>query len=171
MHRNTYLLLIFLAILAAVVTGVNLTRGPDVPVITTAPKLPTPTPEPSKPTEYVLPVCGISFPVPVDHTALEGPGNNVVFTSNTGGDSVLVTCQKNIPKPALPKDKTEELTFDIPGDTPATISATLYHDTEAKNGTAIEKLIFTHPVNKLDIFISGTGESFQNLIRALSIIR
>ncbi len=170
MHRNTYLLLIFLAITAAVVTGVNLTKGRETPVASTIP-IPSPITQPTEPTEYVLPGCGISFTVPKDHTALEGPGTNVVFTSNTGKGSVMVTCQKNIPRPSLTSDKTEKLAFDVPGDKPATISAVLYHDTEAKNGTPIEKLIFKHPVNGLDIFISGTGESFQTVIRQLSIIR
>lgn len=166
MHRNTYLLLIFLAIFAAVVVGVNLTRGPEPtthnpPPTTTTP----PTPQATKPTVYELAGCGIAFPTPDNHTALEGPGNTVVFTGKTGGDTIIVTCQKNIPRPKLSANKIEQLGFELPNKPNATFSANLYHDTQT------DKLIFKHPTNGLDIFISGTGEAFQTLIRSLSILQ
>ncbi|MBI3576474.1 hypothetical protein HY086_00320 [Candidatus Gottesmanbacteria bacterium] len=168
MHRNTYLLLIFLAIAAAIVTGVNLTRRPEQQA---PPPTTLLTPTVSQPKIYELTGCGISFPTPADHTALEGPGTNVVFTAKTGGDTIIVTCQKNIPRPPLAADKIDRLAFDLPGEKPTTVAAALYHDTQARNGAPIDKLIFTNPRNGLDIFISGTGASFQSLIRNLSILQ
>jgi hypothetical protein len=170
MYRNTYILLIFLAVFAAIVAGVNLTRGPEQaqPV---QPSLPTPTAQPAQPALYQLAGCGIAFPTQKNHTALEGPGNNVVFTAKTGSDTIIVTCQKNIPRPALTADNIEKLAFDLPNQKPTTIAANLYHDASAKDGTPVDKLIFNHPVNGLDVFISGYGDTFQALIRQLSILR
>ncbi len=163
MHRNTYLLMIFLAVFTAIVVGVNLTKGPDKTPESV--EQPAPSPQEKKPTVYELTGCGIAFPIPVDHTALEGPGNNVVFTGNTGGDTIIVTCQKNIPLPKLTADKIEQLGFELPNKPDASFSATLYHDAQS------DKLIFKHPTNGLDIFISGLGKNFQSLIRNLSILQ
>lgn len=166
MHRNTYLLLIFLAVAAAVVAGVNLTRPAELPT-NNKQQTTTPVPPPAggpTPSVYTLVGCGISFPTPSGYTSLEGPGNSVVFTKTTGGDSIIVTCQKDIPRPALPADKIEKLAFTFPEKPGATFSATLYHDAQ-------DKLIFKHPTNGLDVFMSGNGESFQILIRQLSILQ
>ncbi len=171
MHRNTYLLLILLTIFAAIVAGVNIAKPQSgEPNQINLPETAQPTPTP-RPTVYNLGSCGISLIVPPNYTTIDGPESTVVLTGPSAGDTIIVTCQKNIPRPPLPAAKIERLVFDIAEPPGASITATLYHDVSSRDATPVDKLIFRNPKNGLDIFVSGTGEGFQSLIRNLSILQ
>ncbi|MBI4066155.1 hypothetical protein HY411_00400, partial [Candidatus Gottesmanbacteria bacterium] len=50
------------------------------------------------------------------------------------------------------------------------VAAKLYHTQSASDGAAIDSLIFRHPGTKLDVFLAGTGEVFQKLLKTLTIL-
>lgn len=108
--------------------------------------------------------CGIELNYPDSLNVLDGPTGSVIFTGKTDPKNVIVvTCQTNIPRPSVTVDKMEQLNS-------GSVSATLYHDASAKDGTPIEKLIFTNPGNHLDIFISGYGADFRQVIGNIKLI-
>lgn len=114
---------------------------------------------------YPDPTCGIQLSYPDNLNILEGPTGSVIFTGQSNPQNVIiVTCQKNIPRPIISADKTEQLLS-------GSVSATLYHDASLKDGMPIDKLIFTNPINGLDIFISGYGADFQKIISNIQTIR
>jgi hypothetical protein len=172
MPKNTRIVVIILTILAALVVGVNignkfnptLTGGQDQKTSPTKAQSPviTPTPKISL-SVYQSAICGISFSYPKSLTLMDvETGGAMLIDSKNPAQSIAVICQKDIPRPALPINKTESGKV-------GTISATLYHDSSAKDGTPVDKLIFTNPKTKMDIFVSGTGDSFKTVTSTLEV--
>ena len=164
MHRNTYLLVIVLAVFAALLIGVNI--GKRLQKQTLPPSVPSPTPTPIVTIQtYTDTYCGFSLSYPVNYTVLENAsGSAILHNTADKTQSITLTCQKAIPRPALPADKIES--FPIPA---SSISATLYHDSAPRDGTPIDVVIFTHPKNKMDIFVAGYGDAFNAAIKTLQI--
>lgn len=175
MHRNTYLLVIFLAIFTALVVGVNIgksfTKSPQQspkPVNVTISI--TPLPSPSE-TFYSDELCGFSLSYPPQLTRLEnGSGSAVLISPSDSTDSIIITCQKNIPRPSLAADKIE--TVSIPG-TPltASVAAKLFHSVSSKDGSPIDKLIFHHSALNLDILLAGYGDTFNKIIKTVKLLK
>ena len=162
MQRNTYLLLVGLAIFAALVIGVNIGRRslpsqavPDpTPTVSQAPPL----------VSYRSAACGVSFSYPENFLLLDSASKSAILTSPEGGtDAIILTCQKAIPRPALTQDKTESVTI-------GSVSATLYHDTTPKDGQPIDILIFTNPQTGDDVLLSGMGSGFRGAIQSLTLL-
>lgn len=110
--------------------------------------------------------CGFSFAYPANYTVLENASGSAIL--NNAADktqSITLTCQKEIPRPALSEDKIES--FPIPE---GSISATLYHETSPKDGTPIDAVIFRHPTNGMDGFVAGYGDAFNAAIKTLQIL-
>lgn len=171
MHRNTFLLVSFLAVIAALLVGINIGRGFSGAQKTATQTLPSPvlspTPTPTSVNAYTNTACGVSFDLP-DQFSLppfQAASTSAIFLNASADPStaIVFTCQKGIPRPALSEDKIEHLTV-------GTVSATLYHDTDAKVGKPIDKLIFRHPGNGLDIFLAGRGASFNQVITTLKFL-
>ncbi len=168
MHRNTLLLVSILAVCAAVLIGVNvgsrMTKPPSPSPVQ------TPSPEPEIITQtYMDTYCGFSLSYPSTFTVLENASGSAIFNNTSDKtQSITVTCQKDIPRPALPVDKIE--TLSIPASGSATISAKLYHDSSARDGTPIDIVIFTHPVKGLDSYIAGYGASFNAAVKTLRLL-
>jgi hypothetical protein len=163
MHRNTYLLVIVLAVFAALLIGVNI--GKRLQKQPAAPSAPTPIPTISTKI-YMNTYCGFSFAYPANYTVLENASGSAIL--NNAADktqSITLTCQKEIPRPALSEDKIES--FPIPE---GSISATLYHETSPKDGTPIDAVIFRHPTNGMDGFVAGYGDAFNAAIKTLQIL-
>jgi len=179
MHKNTYLLLTALAIFAALIVGINIGKNfqPKTPPIATTDEqsssstieqsnnssIPSPTPDLIM-HQFISKECAIEFSYNKDFQYKEPATGSAVF-SNTKDETDLFAfvCQKNIPRPALTKENIEE--FKV-----GSISAKLYHDTNAKDGTPMDKFIFTNPKNKLDIFLSATNkDTLQSLISSIII--
>lgn len=160
MHRNTLLLLTFLAVIASFLIG--LSAGRNIPATRTpSPSQPTPTPTLSLATGST---CGVSFQYPNVLTAMESSESGTILVNATNpDDSIVILCQKNIPRIPLSPDATKTVPI-------GSISATLYHDASAKDGAPIDKLIFTHPKTKLDVFIAGFGPVFRDLIASLELL-
>jgi hypothetical protein len=167
MHRNTYALVVVLAIFAALVVGVQIGRrlsfGKQSQII--PPPIPSPTPLPTPvPQTYTNALCGFSFQYPTHLTLLEAAsGSAVLIDSKNTGNSIAVACQTRIPRPALTPDKVDEVKI-------GSISGYLYHDANAKDGTLIDKLIFTNPNKHMDIFIAGNGSGFNSIVQSLLIL-
>lgn len=162
MHRNTLLLVAFLAVIASLLIGFNVGRG-----LTKTPQ-PTPTPLPSPTIGYLqASACGVSFTYPNFLKGMESSTSGAILVSTTNpNDSIVIVCQEDIPRVPLPPEKIETIT--ITGT--ASVSAKLYHDTSQKDGAPIDKLIFTHPKTKLDVFIAGFGPVFRDLIASLELL-
>ncbi len=167
MHRNTLVFTITLAVMAAVLVGLNV--GRKFPSFSPAP---TPTPEEQTRTlvTFTSEPCGVTFEYPEHLSKLDGPSGSAVFTDPASEkNSVTVTCQAEIPRPPLPADRIE--TIAIPSATgAATVSARLYHDASPKDGAPLDALIFTHPTTGLDVFVAGFGSVFQGILVSLKYL-
>lgn len=163
MHRNTLLLIIFLAIVASLVVGVQIGRQINPS------SQPTPTPLALSPTpqEPILlshnnTYCGFSFSYPNTHTLTLGASGSAVLANSS--ETILMACQEDIPQPPLTQERIDEAT--IAGVTDAKI----YHDASPKDGTQIDALIFHNPNNGLDVFISGLGPTFTQIITTIQLL-
>lgn len=161
MHRNTLLLVAFLAVIAALLIGINVGRS-----LTKTTQI-SPTPLPSPTIGYLqASSCGVSFTYPNFLKGMESSTSGAILVNTTNpNDSIVIVCQEDIPRVALPPEKIE--TISISG--VASVSALLYHDTSQKDGTPIDKLIFTHPKTKLDVFVAGFGTTYQQLLQSLKL--
>jgi hypothetical protein len=165
MARNTFILVIILAIFAALIVGVNIGRkvqNPPPKIITN--NLPTPTPTIKiNVINYTNTTCGISFSYPDTLTKMDSADGNAMFIDSKNTiNSVALACQKDIPRPPLTADKIEKITI-------GSVSASLYHDASAKDGTPNDKLIFTHPNTKKDVYIAGYGDPLKIIISSIII--
>lgn len=166
MHRNTYLLVIFLAVFAALVVGVNLGKRLATPAPTPAPTpAESPSPSPISVSDiYTNKTCGFSFIYPSTLTlSEESTGSALLVHSTNKDESIVVACQPEIPRPPLTPDKIETVLI-------SSISANLYHDASAKDGTQIDELIFRNPKTNMDIFIAGFGETFNSVIATVKLL-
>lgn len=174
MHRNTFLLVAVLAVFAALVIGVNFgkrmgsngdTQVQRVPVSISPSPQSIPSTAPSSNEHYTNQYCGVTFEYPSTLKIVEGASNSAVFANTENpSESVLFTCQKDIPKPPLTLDNIESLTI-------SSISAKLYHDVSEKDGVKVDKLIVRNPYNGFDIFLAGTGNAFTQIISSINFLQ
>jgi hypothetical protein len=169
MHRNTYLVVSVLAVLAALVVGVNVGKK-----ISPAPAAPTPaitnapTPLPQLQT-FTDTACGFSVTYENSYTLMENASGSAILNhAEDKTKSIVMTCQKDIPRPALSPENIETLSLLTPDG--SSVSAKIYHNQSAKDGTPIDAVIFTHPTSNLDVFIAGYGEGFNTLIKTIRIL-
>jgi len=169
MHRNTYLLVIILAVFAALVVGVNIGRQ-FAPTKQTPAAPPRPTPVPALgPAAYTNSVCGFTLDYPATLTMMGNATASAILTNTKDtSQSVAIACQKDIPRPALKPANRETVLIQNPGG--STVSAGLYHDSSAKDGSPIDELIFRNPKTGVDIFIAGVGDTFNQIIKTVRIL-
>ncbi len=168
MHKNTLLLVSILAVCAALLIGVNIGKRLQKPTLTTV-SVPTPTPPPLTLQTYMDTYCGFSLSYPSTFIVMENASGSAILNSPSDKtQSITLTCQKGIPRPPLPEDKIETLT--IPTASGASVSAKLYHDSTARDGTPIDSVIFRHPTNGMDGFVAGYGDAFNAAIQTLQIL-
>lgn len=170
MQRNTYFLIGALAVIAALVVGVHIGRQSRLPdsslTLATPPPSPvvTPVPVTQAPAKgYRNVFCRVGFDYPSTFTLLESATGSAAFTGPGGQDGMLLTCQKDIPRPSITPENIEDIRI-------GSVSAKLYHTQSAKDGTAIDSLIFRHPGTKLDVFLAGTGEMFRTTISTITLL-
>lgn len=165
MHRNTYLLVSVLAIIAALVIGVNIGRQVKTPETIqpqSSPSLrPTVIVASAKP--YRNSFCKVAFDYPINFTLLESASGSAAFTGPATGDGILLTCQKDIPRPAITQENISDIRI-------GSVSAKLYRAQSEKDGTSIDSLIFRHPGIKLDVFLAGTGQVFQDILSTFILL-
>jgi len=170
MHRNTYLVVSILAVLAALVVGVNVGKKINTTAEISSSPTPTAAPMPEeKLSMFTDTACGLSLQYGAEFTLMDNASGSAILNNATDKiKSIAMTCQKEIPRPALAADKIES--FTIPTTPGASVSAKLYHTEASKDGTLIDAVIFTHPTNKLDVFIAGYGEPFNAIIKTIQIL-
>lgn len=171
MHKNTLLFTAVLAVVAALVVGVNIGKSMRSSPISTIPIIVSPTYPPS-PTliSYTNERCGITFMHPSNLQRLESTASGTILTDpKNQQDSIIIVCQKDIPRVPLAPENIEQITlFSASGS--ASLSATLYHDASEKDGTRIDKLIFYNKFKQLDVFIAGFGTVYDNAVKSLKIL-
>lgn len=167
--RNTILVISFLAIIAALLVGFNLGRRFQRET-NGAPTSPSPIPTRPLPkiNSYQNTYCGISLDYPDSLTKLEATTGAMFVDPQNASNSVALACQEEIPRPTLVPERIE--TVDLVATSGASISAKLYHDASEKDGSPLDKLIFTNPKTGLDIFIAGFGSAFSQVISSLKLL-
>jgi len=165
MPKNTFLLIAILAVFAALVIGVNIGKKFNTsPVIIQEPQanITTPSATPT-PARSGFTGCGITltYPATLKRLDIETGGAMLINPTDTK-QSIAIACQKDIPRPALVTEKIEPMKI-------GSISATLYHDASEKDGVSIDKLIFRHPKTGQDIYISGFGPLFNEILSTIVV--
>lgn len=172
MYRNTKFLIIFLAIFAAIVAGVNIGKqlrskpAAKIPTDSLLNISVTPTSSPSV-LQYISP-CGFSLRYPSTFSLSTESTVAAMLVHKSTNDSIVMSCQKNISRPAIPLASIDTR-FIQNSRTTATISAKLYHDKSPEDGTLFDALIFRHPTTGKDVFIVGYGPQFDEVIKTLTI--
>lgn len=165
MARNTTIFVGALAIFATVVVGVNLGRAslPHTNTDVTPTQTPNPTPKPTGALLlYTDPTCQVSLQYPDSMVATRIETGGAIFTDPGSKESLSLLCQKSFPKPTGP-DMTVNV---IPV---GSISASLYNHVQSSEGTYMDKLIFTHPKNKLQIYLAGPTRLMDLMTGTLSL--
>lgn len=143
-----------LAVVAALVIGVNIGRQVQAPQTAQLPSTPSPTTVVNTdPLSYRNSFCKVAFDYPPSFTFLESASGSAAFTSANGDDGIILTCQNDVPRPAETNETVEDIRI-------GTVAAKLYNN---------QYVIFRHPGTKLDVFLAGSGEVFQNLLKTLTI--
>ncbi len=168
MPKNTLKFVSALAVIAALLVGINIGRSmnrQDAAIPSPTPIL-TPTPTPGLVSGSA---CGVTYRYPNSLTPMESTASGVILADIKNPESsIIIACQTDIPRVPLTPDRIETMTISG-GSGPASVSARLYHDASAKDGTPIDKLIFSHPTTGLDVFIAGFGPVFNALIATVSL--
>jgi hypothetical protein len=174
MHKNTGLFVTILAIFAALVVGVNIgtklitkTQTPLPSTVATVNPNLSPTPILLV---YSNTMCGFTVKYPVTLTLIDSETGNSAILNNAQDpkQSIAIACQKEIPRPPIAQTRIETVKLSDPAGT-STVSAKLFHDSSPKDGTPIDELIFTNPKNGLDIFIAGYGETYNEIIKTVTL--
>lgn len=176
MHRNTYTLVVALAILSALLMGIQIGRSmkpqqPEPSPLTIQPtpsiRLPIPTVTSNK--TYTDKTCGVSLLYPDRMEIIETSNSGILITNpKDTKESILVICQNDIPRVPLPPEAITSVTLNI--GTVATVSAKIYHDSSQKDGSRIDRLIFTHPKSRMDVLVAGFGKTFDEIIQSIHVI-
>lgn len=175
MARNTYVVVLILAVFAALVSGVNIGRRLSpaaIPQAMTPTPTPATTPTPAPTTLQLMESkeCGFSIMYPSTLTLAGSSSTSAFLVDNKeASQSVALACQEDIPRPPLPADRIETRIIRNEART-ASVSARLYHDASPKDGTRIDELIFRHPKTGIDVFIAGFGETFNQVIQTIKLL-
>lgn len=163
MHKNTFFLVLILAVIAALLVGVNIGRKFSPPQEVKETFIATPIPTQSlQTTTFSSPSCGITLTLPPGTTATAVATNGAQFVS-PDSSVVLFACEKEISKIALPAEKIETIQI-------ASISAKLYHTTSPKDAAPIDVLLFRNPEKTMDVYLAGLGSTFSAIIRSITIL-
>ena len=169
MHRNTLLLVGTLAVIAALLLGINIgrrfqsTNGNTTALTPSVPPVPSGSPAAAQVKSYVNAFCKIGFDYPAGLTVLENASGSAALSGKSAEEGILLTCQKDIPRPPSSEGDSEDLRI-------GSVSATLFHTRTASDGASIDSLIFRHPATRLDVFLAGSGETFRNLISTIQLL-
>lgn len=164
MHKNTFILVVFLAIIASLLVGFNVGRKlqnqPTSAIQPTIHVVASPTPVPIVMTPYTNRYCKISLSYPETMAVTEPATGSAKFVD--GSDTIILVCQNDIPGIAVEDTNKETITI-------GSISGTLYHTATPKDGTPIDVFKITHPKTGMDVLISGIGSGFNAIINSLTL--
>lgn len=171
MHRNTLLFVSLLAVVSAFLVGTLVGRNLPKSTTITVTQAPSPTIQPTPKTmllTYTDDTCKLSLEYPNKLEILESTNSGTLLTDpNNEKDTVLVVCQQDILRVPLTPEKIKSVTLLTTKG--ATVSAKIYHDATARDGTPMDKLIFTHPTTGMDVLIGGFGAMYDRLITTVTL--
>ncbi len=171
MHRNTYFVVTFLAVFAALVVGVNIGKkftGQSNVSIKPTPQA-SPTPTPPQLSTFTSSKCGASLTFPDSLTKLEdGSGSAVLVDEADTKQSILITCQGSIPRPPLDPNKIVPI-YVLYSTGTGSVSAMLYHDSSAKDGSPVDDFIVRIPKTTMDFYLSGYGTIFNDVVKSIRL--
>ncbi|MCX8009060.1 MAG: hypothetical protein N3A54_05175, partial [Patescibacteria group bacterium] len=162
MHRNTFVFVIFLAVFAAIVAGVNIAKIYSPQKKTEI--LVTPSPSPIQNNLVSSQVCDFIFSYPKTFTKIDiETGGVTLMNRQKEEDIILILCQEKALK--IPEDMKEEETIEI-----GTVSAQIYSQQNTTQKQSKQRLTFIHPRTKKYIYISGSGQFFDEFIKTIKIV-
>ena len=188
MHPKALIFLSILAVLAALLIGINVGRklNPNQELIPSPSSRlsPLPTTNPStplkasnqpfdgeqsrttqgKPTTFSHPQCGVSFPMPSGFEIDQQASDGAKLVNQTTKEEINLVCSDVLPKPPLTSDQIE--TASISG-----VTATIYHDAQAKDGTPVDVVMFVNPENGLEVALLGFGKVFKQVWQQLIFLK
>ena len=167
MQRNTAILILVLAVFAALLIGLNISKvmNPQQQLVPTPqPTNPSPTPLPeNKTTEFMMSECGLSFRYANDFS-IETATRSARLNSKTNqNEHINIACAPEIPRPPLVPELIQEATI-------AGRMVNVYHDASAQDGSPLDAVIFTHPTNGLDVAFLGFGDAFNQLLTTVKLL-
>lgn len=160
MHRNTFILVTVLAIIAALLVGFNVGKKFQPPQLDEVIATPTESNATSQTSIYKNTYCAITLSYPRDMMVADVATGSATFASQT--ETVVLACQKDIPGIAIANENIETIPI-------GSISATLYHTATPKDGTPIDVFLVRHPRTKMDVLVSGAGNAFDTIIHSLKL--
>lgn len=168
MHKNTLLLASLLAVIASLLVGFNV--GRSMSQSTQPQPSPTPATSPTPTLAYLLgTTCGLSYQYPNTLTAMESSSSGIILANVANPEaSIVMVCQQEVPRVPLAPNLMEPMVIRAATGS-ASASAVIYHDASAKDGSPLDKLIFTHPKSGLDVFIAGYGATYTQFINSLKL--
>ncbi len=163
MHKNTFLLVLILAIIASLLVGVNIGRKfqakPDQPLADSPIISPA---QPAQSTIFTSTNCGITLSLP-QGTQAEGVSSRSARFVSADQTVIQFACEREIPRFPVPSEQIETIQI-------ASISGKLYHTKSAKEGTTLDALIFRNPNTAMDIYLAGLGSTFSAIIRTIEVL-
>lgn len=189
MAKGTIIFIFILSIFASLLAGINIGKKIEkmqlassitptvIPITPTFTIFPTTTPVVSPnarvttksatgKSTYRNRTCGFEFSYPGSYLSQKSVNEQAtIFTDpDDPNTAIAATCATEIPKPPLPPEKIETITLDD-------VSVTLYHDSNAKDGSPRDEVIVKHPTNGKEIIIAGFGPTFQSALSSFKFIK
>lgn len=162
MPRNTFILVLLLALIAGIVTIVNIFAKPTLKIADTTPITPTPSVIPTPMLVfYENEPCKFSFQYPDTFSPVDlEAGGGAVFISKTNEDEKLTFfCQENLPEP---KEMEGAQKYTV-----GTISALLKQPEASSSTETVERLYFEVPGTVNAVLLSGTPAIFRQVLTSL----
>lgn len=161
MHKNTLLITIFLAILAAAVVAVNVSRfGQQTQDIARpAEESVTPSQEPQLVT-YTSEICGVAFKYPDMMQKLETPARDAVVLTNASSseETILFTCASSaVEDPALIADENEPVQI-------GSVSGMIYRTEDSSEHV----LVVYHPQTEQGMYFASRSSLLDTVMQTLS---
>lgn len=164
MARNTFLLIVSLGIIAAIVVGINIGRitlspQTNVEITPTESLLPTPTP---KLLIYDATTCPLRFQYSDIYTKVDlDTGGSTFINLEDTSDKLTLICQKNLEQP---KEFEDALEYNI-----GSSSARLIQPVATTSGQTTGRLYINDTKTGMGIIISGSTPIFNQLLNSLQL--
>lgn len=124
----------------------------------------TPTPLPQGKQTITTP-CGLSLYLPATYAAESNQNGTTIINTAPPQEMVVVTCEKNVFTPSVPKEQTETRTLK------GGVTATLYHDTSSTDGSPIDAVVFRHPKTGNEVLIVDSGTTIDTILSSITVIQ
>ena len=166
MSRNTFILILILAVLAGLLIAFNIRKSvyPDEFASIMPTSTMTPTPTSTQPLTYQNVYCGIALTYPSSLALQEGATGSATFIDAFNDqNTVYLACQKKIPTVSITPDKIENATV-------AGLPAKFYHGSFGQNDTPLTIAIFHNTKTNVDILISGAADTFTAIVKSIKLL-